>query len=377
MLNGWRTKTPIPNMTPVSGVIYPNAAAVDPSTNKVYVPNGITLRDATGGGVRYMLEYDVVSGASKHISQSDAGSLGITEDYAVVWSTSLNKLLVFGGRFNQTLFNINLYAFTPSSGQWRVLPTNGDGPGGRSYACMVPAYSGSKFVVFGGEGNGLGQAYSDVYVLDVSNPANLLWTRLAANLGPELGRGLSACAVDHDLFIAWAGGVGSLPVTTNTTMVFNLKTSQWVNEFTPSVGAPSPIPTPEKTSDPNNLAGIIGGAIGGVALVTLVAWIVYQRSKSRAANGKRSESPRVEAQGGFQNHHEEQGQENYTRRSRVPHDYEPGIMSTDGVHGYKHQLRSPQSLGLGGAVESVAWESINIKPHDPQNLEHAQRFRAA
>ncbi|KAG0027874.1 hypothetical protein BGZ82_008727 [Podila clonocystis] len=326
-----------------------------------------------------MLEYDVVSGASKSISQSGTGNLSATEDYAVVWSTSLKKLLVFGGRSSQTIFNLNLYAYTPSSDQWRALPTNGDSPGGRSYACMVPAYGGSKFVVFGGEGYSPDfQDYSDIYVLDVSNPANLLWTRLAANLGPELGRGLSACAVNHDLFITWAGGARSVPVTTNTTMVFNLKTKQWINEFTPSGDAPLPTPTPtleEKTPDSKNFAGIIGGSLGGIALAAVVAWVVYRRSRSLAQHDKRSKSSRVSVQDGFRDNHGQQSQGHEVQHSGIPNDFEAGAMSTvHGAHGYEqHQQRSPQSLQSGGAV---AWEPCNVRPHDPQNLEHAQRFSA-
>ncbi|KAG0015069.1 hypothetical protein BGZ81_000117 [Podila clonocystis] len=239
-------------MTAVSSRTYWNGAAVDPSTRKVYVPNGITQKE-TGNDVRYMLEYDVASGASKAISQSGAGNLGNLQDYAIVWSTYLNKLLAYGGRSNETAFNLNLYTYTPSADQWQVLETVGNSPGGRGYFCMVPAYGGSKFVVFGGYGpNPTLSGHSDIFVLDVSNPFTLTWTKIADDQINDYGR--VACAVDHDLFIVWGD-------VKNTTMVFNLTSNQWITEFRPTV-------VPNKPES-KNLAAIIGGSVGGMTLANI------------------------------------------------------------------------------------------------------------
>ncbi|KAF9316900.1 hypothetical protein BG003_001430 [Podila horticola] len=323
MLSGWSPKASITNMTAVSGRTYWNAAAVDPSTRKVYVPNGITQKEA-GNDVRYMLEYDVASGASKPISQSGAGNLGDLQDYVVVWSTSLNKLLAYGGRSNATTFNLNLYAYTPSADQWQILETVGNNPGGRGYFCMIPAYGGSKFVVFGGFGpNPTLADHSDVFVLDVSNPATLAWTKLADDQGNNYRRGSSACAVDHDLFIAWGGGTNGVPVTKNTTMVFNLTSNQWITEFKPSA-------VPVK-SEPKNLAAIAGGSVGGVALVAVAvtSWIVYrQRSRTRFTQPEdqfKDAAGQDILLGQQPQRHQDQGHVQHSGRAD---DYESSAMST-------------------------------------------------
>lgn len=325
-----------------------------------------------------MLEYDVASGASKPIGQSGAGNLGDLQDYAVVWGTYLNKLLAYGGRSNATTFNLNLYAYTPSADQWQVLETIGNSPGGRAYFCMVPAYDRSKFVVFGGYGPIPTLAdHSCVFVLDVSNPATLAWSKLANDQGDDYRRGSSACAVDHDLFVAWGGGTDGAPVTKNTTMVFNLSSLQWITEFRPVVSI---------KPDPKNHAAIVGGSVSGVAFVEMavVAWVVYQR---------RSRTRYVQREGQLKDHgvvqdipqsqqpqgYPDQGQ---IRNSGLPEHYEPSAMSTvDELSGStKSPLRGPRSLGWRGPhgihdTSDVVWEH-HTRPQDPQNLEHAQRFDA-
>ena len=303
-----------------------------------------------------MLEYDVATEASKALSQSNAGNLGALQDYAVVWSKSLNKLLAFGGRSNATAFNLNLYAYTPSAGQWQVLETTGSSPGGRAYFCMVPVYGGSKFVLFGGYGpNPTLSDHSDVYVLDFSNPATLVWTMVAADQSPDYRRRSPACAVDHDLFIAWGGGTNGVPVTKNTTMIFNLKTNQWITEFTPVGDVPRP--------GSKNLAGIIGGSVGGVVCVAAVAWVVYRRRSRQHAQQQDypMEGPGEESRNSAQNQ-----QLNPKNQSYV----ELNAMSTLDEPPYKQSSRGPQSLRPG-----FAWER-NTARQNPQNLEHSQRFSA-
>ncbi|KAF9025296.1 hypothetical protein BGZ52_009434 [Haplosporangium bisporale] len=126
----------------VSDCTYSNAAAVDPDIGEVDAPNGTIQKVTTGYEVTYMLEYDVTTEASRVLSQSSARNLSTLQDCVVVWSKSLNKLLVYGGKSNATTFNLSLYAYTPSADQWQVLKSTGSSPGGRAYFCIVPDYDG-------------------------------------------------------------------------------------------------------------------------------------------------------------------------------------------------------------------------------------------
>ncbi|KAF9983904.1 hypothetical protein BGZ75_004544 [Mortierella antarctica] len=65
---------------------------------------------------------------------------------------------------------------------------------------MVPAYNGTKMVVFGGV-NVARQTVAGIYVLDVET---MIWTK-GKDIDPLLSRSDMACSVAGDNFIAWGG----------------------------------------------------------------------------------------------------------------------------------------------------------------------------
>lgn len=178
---------------------------------------------------------------------------------------------------------------------------------------------------------------------------------VAADQPPDYRRGSPACAVDHDLFIAWGGGTNGVPVTKNTTMIFNLKTNQWITEFAPVGEVPRP--------GSKNLAGIIGGSVGGVVCVAAVAWVVYRR---RSRQHEQQQDYPMEGPGEESRNSVQSQQLNPKNQSC----FEPNAMSTLDELPYNQSSRGPQSLRPG-----FAWER-NAASQNPQNPEHSQRFSA-
>ncbi|KAF9271224.1 hypothetical protein BGZ68_004006 [Mortierella alpina] len=151
--------------------------------------------------------------------------------YSLAWAPMLNGFLLFGGwgvTSNTTLGS--LYTYSTHRG-WAAFDATGDLPSARSESCLVPAYSGSKMVLFGGRGSWdetmpTGRALSDIYILDV---ATRIWTR-----GPNVGTGGArighVCAVSGDYFISWGGMVDTNSPISDT-VVYNLKTSTWTSRY--------------------------------------------------------------------------------------------------------------------------------------------------
>ncbi|KAG0362889.1 hypothetical protein BGX24_005041, partial [Mortierella sp. AD032] len=80
--------------------------------------------------------------------------------------------------------------------------TTGTSPGDVSGHCMVPAYGGTKMILFGGAGLD-GVAKAGIYILDVRTRE---WTEGKA-VGPAQARTNMACAVAGDSFLAWGGKI--------------------------------------------------------------------------------------------------------------------------------------------------------------------------
>ncbi|KAF9927648.1 hypothetical protein FBU30_002987, partial [Linnemannia zychae] len=135
--------------------------------------------------------------------------------------------------------------------------------------CMVPAYGGTKMIVFGGwDGLSLNSEYamtpfysSTLYVLDIKS---MSWSILSK--GSVLGRRSMACTVVGDNFVAWGG---------MNLIVLTLKTNQWTDTYIVTVAEDPPS---------NNKLGIyIGVGIAvGIVLGALLGWIVFRyKRKSR------------------------------------------------------------------------------------------------
>ncbi|KAF8960189.1 hypothetical protein BGZ52_012672, partial [Haplosporangium bisporale] len=148
---------------------------------------------------------------------------------------------------------------------------------------MVPAFNGTKLILFGGSGpvgtTLWNTALSDIYIYDV---AKAEWTK-GNDAGNARARSSHACAVSGDALIAWGGFSEPVvkPPPNELTIVYNLTTNLWVDKFiAPTVEqkptlTSSPTGTanpgsgsgfgPETTSNTSGSGSNTGAIIGGVA----------------------------------------------------------------------------------------------------------------
>ncbi|ORZ11039.1 hypothetical protein BCR41DRAFT_372004 [Lobosporangium transversale] len=207
------------------------AAATNPVSGWVYIPNGYYSIE-TG---KRLMTYDPRT-EDYYYEQTSQPDLVQMNNYMVTWAPGLKSLLVFGGSIIETFFTRDsLYALNDEEG-WKTLATNGFRPSARLLGCFIPAYGGTKMILFGGLGNGPsasepGTVLGDIYILDV---ATLTWTR-----GTDVG--LSGARAGH------------------------------VCAFR------NPTESPESP----NLLVIIGGSIGIVALLAFLGAVFWRHKKNK------------------------------------------------------------------------------------------------
>ncbi|KAG0235100.1 hypothetical protein BGX31_004351, partial [Mortierella sp. GBA43] len=247
-------------------------AVVEPETGLIYVPHGIN-------GLMLVVN---LSG-NNYTTYPMPTPLDNSIFYSVAWSVSSRKLFFMGGDNQDAKRSFNLFSYTKSR-PWLDLSqsTKGPTPSARSYACLVPAYGGSRLVLFGGFDLSKNDQLGDIYVFDVDT---LTWTK-----GPDTAtkdrRHASACAVSGDHFISW-GGIGSSNYALmTTTLIYNLKTNQWTTsyiappptaKFAKDPVSPPSSQVPEGLSDSSTSRGvIIGVSIFGAVAAALLATFGYR-----------------------------------------------------------------------------------------------------
>jgi hypothetical protein len=249
------------------------AAATDPTTGLIYIVNGININ-----GTIWMQQYNTITNSIGVVPTHP--NLQNVISFAASWSTYRKTLLVHGGTVAVgNVIQRSLYEYVPSgggAGKWTILSDNGDVPPGRQSHCMVPAYGGSKMVIFGGIDQS-GEALGDVYILDMET---LRWTK-GTEGSPEVARGNTVCAVTNDLFVAWGGCDSNVnPLVKNLTVVYNMMTGTWQNFYAPIQGLTPPGPGSTNTGRTvTNIGGIVGGVVGGVAMIVGVAGFLFYRRK--------------------------------------------------------------------------------------------------
>ncbi|KAF8931417.1 hypothetical protein EDD21DRAFT_410215 [Dissophora ornata] len=254
------------------------AAATDPETGLVYVPNG--YRDAAN--TASMLRVNLTAKTFDNVPMSNYSALNTTVEYSVAWSTPLRSMIFVGGSLN------GIFVYSPSTG-WSNPAAKGTIPPLRSGACLVPANGGSKMILFGGYSYTGNSSLNDIYFLDV---ATLTWTN-GPNVTLADKRTSAACAVSNDNFIVWGGyssDVQSNAIASSTALVYDLKANIWTSSYVaPPLNSSTPAASssgPSKTSDipgPNTAAAdasassgsnshvvVIVGVIIGVLLVVLI-----------------------------------------------------------------------------------------------------------
>ncbi|KAF9986824.1 hypothetical protein BGZ75_001371 [Mortierella antarctica] len=261
----WSQDPSYPSFTAKGGL----GAATDPETGLIYVINGFSTNGSSS-----MLQYNLDTRTSYPLPMHPA--LVTLSDAAVVWSKVRKSMLVHGGwgySYPPSLLQ-GLYEFVPDGGYgtWTLLLDKGDRPEPRKGHCLVPAYGGSKMILFGGLLGSGERAASDVYSLDVKT---LTWSKLT-DPGELYARAYHACAVSNDMFVSWGGSDSTYNVTnTNVTLVYNLKMNVWQDTFSPQPQEAVSVPPYSSLS----LAAIIGIVAGIIGIVIAAGYVVYRRKQ--------------------------------------------------------------------------------------------------
>ncbi|KAG0000687.1 hypothetical protein BGZ65_004152 [Modicella reniformis] len=205
--------------------------------------------------------------------------------FSVAWSVAVRKLFLFGGtqgRGYRAIEHFNAYSYSTADG-WKdlTLEMKGHIPAPRKDACLVPAYGGTKMVLFGGFTSDRVKLVSDIIMLDV---ATMTWTK-GRDPAKDERRGAAACAVSNDHFVSWGGTYGNelSYVTLNSTIVYDIKTNKWTSTFIPGpkITTTRNIPlTDDSGSSSGNSSRIIDiiSVVLGVVVAALAvcALLLYQ-----------------------------------------------------------------------------------------------------
>ncbi|KAF9193894.1 hypothetical protein BGZ51_001880 [Haplosporangium sp. Z 767] len=200
---------------------------------------------------------------------------------------------------------------------WHPYVTTGKAPGPVKNACMVPAFSESKLVLFGGHSLDGKVAMAGIYILDLNTQR---WQK-GADAGRAQARFGMACAAAGDSFVVFGGQSVDRSPNFKPMIIYNFKTKAWGDHFyldtpppppkTTKTQAPAPSTTeatsttdtrsitttdsePSATATPlpvstppvpepegkTNVA-VIGGAVGAAALVSFMLLFIYRRYKKR------------------------------------------------------------------------------------------------
>ncbi|KAK3835595.1 MAG: hypothetical protein J3R72DRAFT_494060 [Linnemannia gamsii] len=245
-------------------------AVAHPTNGLVYIPSGINNSDSD------MMIYDLLKSTVKQVPMPPRESNNLFKwyGYSFVWSEVRQSFLILGGGGNVGPY---FYEYSVSNNRWNELPLEGDAvPPRVKNACLVPAYNGTKILLFGGL-TSTGAAVGTLYTLDVTN---MIWS-LSESTQPSQNRYGMACSVSGDNFVIWGGQTAGGAALLGPPLIYNINTDKWATQFvrgTHYTGTGSSGYDPPPMTSPAD----VGGAItAGVVVVSVVGFIFYRRRKNR------------------------------------------------------------------------------------------------
>ncbi|KAK3806503.1 MAG: hypothetical protein JOS17DRAFT_822898 [Linnemannia elongata] len=277
--------TPVttPSPSQLMPVIYGAQAATDPTTGIVYIP------PAYSGA--YLSIYAPSTGVVTTAPMPPVVAGGLSR-HSFVWSQVRKTFILFGGVLTTNYFS----EYDPTTGKWTELYASGPTPPLRQASCMVPAYNGTKMILFGGH-NSSGPSGGYLFILDVPT---LTWNQ-GPSVDPSQNRSSMACSVSGDNFIVWGGykwdPLGSTAVS-GTPLIYNIHAGQWTTKFERGIHyKPTATPGPGSTPGPRNPppavegsgdggsktngAAVGGGVAGGLVIVLALTFLVVRRRRRR------------------------------------------------------------------------------------------------
>ncbi|KAK3809530.1 MAG: hypothetical protein J3Q66DRAFT_373775 [Benniella sp.] len=186
-------------------------SATDPATGIIYFSDSGT--DWAGNMVTIAVDLKTSKVTTSKFHEIDTDGF-----QAAAWSTPSKGMIVFQGIFDPII--LNPAKMNTTSKGWSTLPTTGMNEFTIIWNCAVPAYNGTKIILFGDDRS----KTSFVYFFDTVKRS---WKKGLTNPGLLED---SACAVTGDQFIIWGGKVEEEP--TDKMLIYNLKTNTWVTSYT-------------------------------------------------------------------------------------------------------------------------------------------------
>ncbi|KAF9403869.1 hypothetical protein BGX21_008435 [Mortierella sp. AD011] len=306
----------------------------DPVSGLIYAPSGANHSYS-------MMRYDLANNIVTMLPMPDILLGWQVTYYSAVWSTQRNSMLMYGGATFTTPKTAHPYFFEffPSNNSWNLI---GDYPGDLNSQCMIPAYNGTKMIVFGGEDIAF-NPFGAVYILDV---ATLSWTRVSSISPQTQNRADMACAVAGDNFLAWGGDQDFKIGAFGTPVIFNLKTNQWTTQYiasfpdasgagsgsSGSFGSPNTTPPTDSSSSPKSSNVVtIASAVAVVVVVATVIVFVYRR-RSRSPKQQHSNNSRTSLSVAVKNDNDLELNKMYpavssteSKQDRAPQGHQPSI----------------------------------------------------
>ncbi|KAK3821455.1 MAG: hypothetical protein J3Q66DRAFT_333349 [Benniella sp.] len=270
------------------------AAVTDPTTSYIQIPAMIKGY----GGVTSELVLDVR--AKTVSSRPMLSTLHGGRDFAVVWSVEYKSMFYFGGTVDGLfVYSKDAIGFDRA---WSNPATNGTAPSPRMHPCLVSIDGGKRLIVAGGLSKASNSSLNDLYIFDI---ATRTWTSGPSIPQEQIADG-SACGISNNQLIIWGGAYNS-PQSSRMAgiapLIFDVKTKKWTSSYNappkpsvssttsilpqtssgPSSGTPSSNPSTTLTGGGNNRSLIVAilATVVGVLIVTLIAGVLFYRSRSK------------------------------------------------------------------------------------------------
>lgn len=119
--------------------------------------------------------WDKLISASSSSNDCDGNSPSPRMSAAMVWDSADQEVLLYGGIGRNNTYLGDLWAFSPSKGNWKVLACSGNAPGARGAAGVV--WTGSQMLLLGGKGSG--GSLADFWAYTPGSGGG--WSQLAAS----------------------------------------------------------------------------------------------------------------------------------------------------------------------------------------------------
>ncbi|KAG0377362.1 hypothetical protein BGX24_006251 [Mortierella sp. AD032] len=286
-------------------------AVTDTRTGLIYLASGYS--DDTRLSIDI---YDPVQQSVKQTKMPDPNgnqTAGVTRFgmrwfYGNVWCESRKSVLYWGGYNPSGKFNLEDNVVTELTVD--NMKTTGVAPSMRADHCMAANEDGTTVLVYGGRVNNLPNG--DVYILDTKTGA---WRQ--GKQGDA--RMYVACTVVGNFLLIWGGTNAAMEIPSADMLIYNYVTATWLTSYTPPAsyqsmeplkipvtgtgstsppsssslgtkpgsttggGGSNPVGDQGPTTAPSSdTAAIVGGTVGGLAVIAAIAgFMLYRKRQQR------------------------------------------------------------------------------------------------